>query len=125
MNSKFNNIQKEVEEMKEQQRTSRETLGKFFYDLAKFIFASMALIGGISLIMEEPKVKQAALLLIGLSFTWVMAYIDFRILNKQTARYGFHDIILYHRFYHSNLYSNLVKHQKRQRMAQTTVINRL
>ena len=40
---------KKMKELPEKERTSRETLGKFFYDLAKLVFASMALVGGISL----------------------------------------------------------------------------
>ena len=43
-------VQQEAKkEVKEKERTSRETLGKFFYDLAKLVFTAMALVGGVSL----------------------------------------------------------------------------
>ena len=48
-------VQQEAKkEVKEKERTSRETLGKFFYDLAKLVFTAMALVGGVSLIIDEP-----------------------------------------------------------------------
>lgn len=52
-------VQQEAKkEVKEKERTSRETLGKFFYDLAKLVFTAMALVGGVSLIIDEPQIKQ-------------------------------------------------------------------
>ena len=57
-------VQQEAKkEVKEKERTSRETLGKFFYDLAKLVFTAMALVGGVSLIIDEPQIKQGVLLL--------------------------------------------------------------
>lgn len=51
-------VQQEAKkEVKEKERTSRETLGKFFYDLAKLVFTAMALVGGVSLIIDEPQIK--------------------------------------------------------------------
>ena len=56
-------VQQEAKkEVKEKERTSRETLGKFFYDLAKLVFTAMALVGGVSLIIDEPQIKQGVLL---------------------------------------------------------------
>ena len=47
-------VQQEAKkEVKEKERTSRETLGKFFYDLAKLVFTAMALVGGVSLIIDD------------------------------------------------------------------------
>ena len=47
--SYFAKQQKKMKELSQKERTRRETLSKFFYDLAKLVFASMALVGGISL----------------------------------------------------------------------------
>lgn len=42
-------VQQEAKkEVKEKERASRETLGKFFYDLAKLVFTAMALVGGVA-----------------------------------------------------------------------------
>lgn len=61
-------VQQEAKkEVKEKERTSRETLGKFFYDLAKLVFTAMALVGGVSLIIDEPQIKQGVLLATDLS----------------------------------------------------------
>lgn len=52
-------VQQEAKkEVKEKERTSRETLGKFFYDLAKLVFTAMALVGGVSLIIDEPQINK-------------------------------------------------------------------
>lgn len=63
-------VQQEAKkEVKEKERTSRETLGKFFYDLAKLVFTAMALVGGVSLIIDEPQIKQGVLLATGMLLT--------------------------------------------------------
>lgn len=73
----------EKSEQKERDKVSRETLGKFFYDLAKLVFTTMALVGGVSLIIEEPQIKQVILLVAGLCFTILLAYIGFLILKRR------------------------------------------
>ncbi|MDB8915380.1 MULTISPECIES: DUF6722 family protein [Parabacteroides] len=73
----------EKSEQKERDKVSRETLGKFFYDLAKLVFTTMALVGGVSLIIEEPQTKQVILLVAGLCFTILLAYIGFLILKRR------------------------------------------
>lgn len=75
--------QQEVKkETRERERTSREALGKFFYDLAKLVFTAMALVGGVSLIIEEPQIKQVILLCIGMFLTYVFASIGYNILKR-------------------------------------------
>lgn len=74
--------QEEKAERKDRDKVSRETLGKFFYDLAKLVFTAMALVGGVSLIIEEPQSKQVILLMAGLCFTTLLAYIGFIILKR-------------------------------------------
>lgn len=81
--SNWESQQIEKSEQKERDKVSRETLGKFFYDLAKLVFTTMALVGGVSLIIEEPQGKQVILLVAGLCFTTLLAYIGFLILKRR------------------------------------------
>lgn len=77
----FARQQESRKEVKEREKVSRETLGKFFYDLAKLVFTAMALVGGISLIVEEPQVKQGILMATGICLTFLFAYIGYSILK--------------------------------------------
>lgn len=79
---KFVEQQKAKEEQNERDRTSRENLGKFFYDLAKLVFASMVLVGGASLILNEFNSNQAVLLTTGVVLTYILAYIGYYIFKK-------------------------------------------
>ena len=64
-------------------KLGRETLGKFFYDLAKLVFTAMVLVGGVSLITtDEPQIKQGVLAVIGLLLTYIFAAIGYNILKK-------------------------------------------
>ena len=75
--------QQEMKTVKrERDRVGKETLGKFFYDLAKLVFTAMALVGGVSIIIDEPQIKQVVLLIAGLCFTFLLAYIGFIILKR-------------------------------------------
>lgn len=77
-------VQQEAKkEVKEKERTSRETLGKFFYDLAKLVFTAMALVGGVSLIIDEPQIKQGVLLATGMLLTYIFASIGYNILKDR------------------------------------------
>lgn len=77
-------VQQEAKkEVKEKERTSRETLGKFFYDLAKLVFTAMALVGGVSLIIDEPQIKQGVLLATGMLLTYIFASIGYNIFNRK------------------------------------------
>ena len=69
-------------ERRERDKTSRETLGKFFYDLAKLVFTAMALVGGVSLIINEAQIKPVALLATGVFFTSMLAYIGYKIIKN-------------------------------------------
>ncbi len=79
---KFVEQQKAKEEQNDRDRTSRENLGKFFYDLAKLVFASMVLVGGASLILNEFNSNQAVLLTTGVVLTYILAYIGYYIFKK-------------------------------------------
>lgn len=73
--------QEEKAERKDRDKVSRETLGKFFYDLAKLVFTAMALVGGVSLIVDEPQIKQGILLVTGMFLTYIFASIGYNILK--------------------------------------------
>lgn len=74
--------QEERKEIKEKEKLSRENLGKFFFDLAKLVFTSMALVGGVSLIVNEARIQQGILATIGVSLTYTFAAIGYKILNR-------------------------------------------
>lgn len=80
--SSFDENRKAKEERKEKDKLSRENLGKFFYDLAKLVFASMVIASGVSLILNESSVSYIALLITGLIFTYILAYIGYYIFKK-------------------------------------------
>lgn len=74
--------QQEVKkETRERDKTSRETLGKFFYDLAKLIFTAMVLVGAVSLIIDTTKIQHWMLLGCGIFATYLFAYIGYNILK--------------------------------------------
>lgn len=79
--SNFVRQQEERKEAKEK-KLSREKLGKFFFDLAKLVFTSMALVGGVSLIVNEPRIQQGILATIGVSLTYTFAAIGYKILKQ-------------------------------------------
>lgn len=71
------------EERKERDKTSRETLGKFFYDLAKLVFGTMTLVGAVSIITEDSDTGRFVLLGTGLFFTFVLAMVGYKVLNSK------------------------------------------
>ena len=79
--SKWAEEQERRRDDKERRRVSRETMGKFFYDLAKLAFAAMSLTGGISLIINEVQIRQIVLLASGIELTYICALIGHRILK--------------------------------------------
>ena len=71
-------------EDREKEKTSRENLGKFFYDLAKANFTTNVAGCILSMVMKE-KYDDAmvwGLLSFGLASTAILAYVGFRILKK-------------------------------------------
>lgn len=74
--------QQEVKkEGQEREKVGRETLGKFFYDLAKLTFATMVLGGMVSLITDLTKINYWTLMASGFVFTFALAYLGRRILK--------------------------------------------
>lgn len=69
-------------ENKEKEKTSRETLGKFFYDLAKTSFASMVVGDVVAMFLREHLTDSAiGLFVIGVFATAIFAGIGFKILK--------------------------------------------
>ena len=71
------------EERKEKDKTSRETLGKFFYDLAKLVFGAMTLVGAVSLITGEQSIDNIILLILGIVSTSILATIGYKVINSK------------------------------------------
>lgn len=69
------------EERKERDKTSRETLGKFFYDLAKLSFAGLVV--GCFTLNEEGKLFMLAVASGGVALTIVFSRIGFIILKNK------------------------------------------
>lgn len=69
---------------KERARTSREELGKFFYELAKMTFGATVLASGVSLITHSSDINSAILLLVVGAFTTTFFACDgYKILNTR------------------------------------------
>ena len=70
-------------ETKEKERSSRENLGKFFYDLAKTSFAAMVAADLVSFFLTDADSTMLALLLVlGVFFTSIFAYLGYFIIKK-------------------------------------------
>ena len=63
-------------EVKEKEKTSRETLGKFFYDLAKISFTALVVGSVVSVATQQEKVEYWILILIGIFVTYIFSYIN-------------------------------------------------
>ena len=73
------------QERKERDKTSRETLGKFFYDLAKTTFTIMV-IGNLATVFvgEVNPYMISLMILLGLFITFLFAYTGNKILKSRT-----------------------------------------
>ena len=60
-------------EVKEKEKTSRETLGKFFYDLAKISFTALVVGSVVSVATQQEKVEYWILILIGIFVTYIFS----------------------------------------------------
>lgn len=73
--------QQEVKkEVKEKEKTSRETLGKFFYDLAKISFTALVVGSVVSVATQQEKVEYW--ILIGIFVTYIFSYIGYKIIKQ-------------------------------------------
>lgn len=78
---KFVEQQKAKEEQNDRDRTSRENLGKFFYDLAKLSFATLVIGSTASVIIKEDDVDSWIIISIGAFVTYIFAYIGYKIIK--------------------------------------------
>lgn len=69
-------------ETKEKERSSRENLGKFFYDLAKATFTIMVLTNALALVTTDNYKFATVIFVIGIVSTAVLARIAYSITKK-------------------------------------------
>ena len=74
--------QEEKREAKEKEKTSREPLGKYFYDLSKLSFTALFLGGGVSLVLDFQNINYWVLVSFGAFTSFIFAYIGYKILKK-------------------------------------------
>ena len=63
-------------------KVSRETLGKFFYDLAKLVFAGVVLVNASSVYLSENKAYVIFMMISGLILTFGLALLGYLILKR-------------------------------------------
>lgn len=74
----------DAKEDKERNKTARECLGKFFYDLAKTCFLVMVAGNAVTIYSDgELKIFNITSIIIGLFLTWLFAYIANKVLIKK------------------------------------------
>ena len=71
-----------IKESKEKEKTSRETLGKYFYDLSKLAFGAMVLGVVVPWFSELNKTEYLILLIIGILATASLAFFGYKIIKK-------------------------------------------
>ena len=69
-------------ELRDIDRVSRETLGKFFYDLAKLVFAGVVLVNASSIYLSENKADVVFMMMSGLILTFGLALLGYLILKR-------------------------------------------
>ena len=69
-------------EIREKERSSRETLGKFFYDLAKATFTIMVLTNVLALVTTDNYKYATVIFIIGIISTAILARIAYSITRK-------------------------------------------
>lgn len=70
-----------VKETREREKVGRETLGKFFYDLAKLAFGGMVIGGMMSMKYSESVSLTLALIFLGLVSTVALAKVGKNVLK--------------------------------------------
>ena len=80
--SNFTKQLDEKKDTKEREKTSRETLGKFFYDLAKIAFTGLVVGNALAIIIGEEKWLYGAVIAIGILGTYLFARIGYNIIKS-------------------------------------------
>lgn len=78
----FAKQQEEHKEAKEREKLSRETLGKFFYDLAKIAFTALVVGSIVSVVTEQKKFEYWILIAIGSLVTYIFSIIGYKIIKS-------------------------------------------
>jgi len=85
MNSNWSEQQKIKEETRkeyrEKEKTSRDTLGKYFYDLSKLTFTALCLGSGVSLMADFSNSNYMMFASFGAFASFIFAYIGYKILK--------------------------------------------
>ena len=68
-------------ELRDIDRVSRETLGKFFYDLAKLVFAGVVVGGVMQLVNSDNLIFSIVMIAFGVVASSFLAYVGFLILR--------------------------------------------
>ena len=68
-------------ELRDIDRVSRETLGKFFYDLAKLVFAGVVVGGVVQLTQSRDYALMAVMVVLGILVSCIFAFVGFKILR--------------------------------------------
>ena len=78
----FTKLQEEQRAAKEKAKLNRETLGKFFYDLAKIVFTGLVIGGVISIASGQYVLNNIIQLVIGTLVTYVFVHIGYNIIKS-------------------------------------------
>ena len=68
--------------MKENTGIGRETLGKFFYDLAKIVLTGLVVGGAFSLVTEQKGLEYIILMSVGIVISCIFVFVGYKILNS-------------------------------------------
>lgn len=79
---KFAEQQKAMDEARDRDKTRRETLGKYFYDLAKVTFTAMVVGGAVAWTSDAAKDYHWKLLSVGVVTTVLLTYIGYKIIKR-------------------------------------------
>lgn len=78
----FTKLQEEQRDAKEKAKLKRETLGKFFYDLAKIVFTGLVIGGVISIASGQYVLNNSILLMLGIIATYILVHIGYNIIKS-------------------------------------------
>lgn len=79
---KFAEQQKAKDEARENDKLTRESLGKHFYDLSKVTFTAMVVGSTVAWVSDASKDYHWKLLLIGVATSVLLTYIGYKIIKR-------------------------------------------
>ena len=78
---KWEKKQEEKQNIREREMVSKETLGKFFYDLSKLSFAALVIGSVASVVINKNNIDSWIIISIGAFVTYIFAYIGYKIIK--------------------------------------------